>query len=117
METKKVVALFGDSLFIDTVELGLQRRGDVGVVRVLGEEHDALDSLSALSPDLIIVEMNDHSANMVIPLLQDHHDIPLLCLDVTCSKVVAVSCHHYQATSGDDLDRLIQQQTAHRRAC
>lgn len=113
MATKKVVALFGDSLLIDTVEVGLQRSHDLGVVRVLGSEGNALDSLSALSPDLIIFEMNDGNANMVLPLLQAHHNIPLLCLDVTCSKVVSVSCHHHSATSANDLERLIHQQTAH----
>lgn len=114
MDTRKVVVLFGDSLFIDTIELGLQRRGDVGVVRVLGSEYNALDCLSALSPDLIIFETNEGNAHIVLPLLQRHHDIPLLCLDVTCSKVVAVSCRHFSATSCDDLDRLIHQHTASR---
>lgn len=112
MDTKKVVALCGDSLFIDTVEMGLQRRGDVGVVRVLSSECNALDSLNALNPDLIILEMNNGSAQMFLPLLHDYHDIPLLCLDVTCSRVVAISCHHYTATSAEDLERLIQLQTA-----
>ena len=112
MEAKTVVALLGDSLFIDSVELGLQRRGDVGVVRVPTSEQQAVDSLVALSPDLIIFEMNDLCAHLVFPLLQNHQDIPLLCLDVTCSQVIVVSCRHHAAVSCVDLERLIQQTAA-----
>jgi hypothetical protein len=113
MQAKRVIALFGDSLLIDTVEASLQIRQGLGVVRVQSTTADALERLKALCPDLIIFDLNDPNSQLVVPFFRDHHGTPLLCLDVTCSKVLALSCHHYTATSACDLERLIYQETAH----
>ena len=113
MRAKRVIALFGDSLLIDTVEASLQNSQGLGVVRVQTTTSDALDRLKALCPDLIIFDLNDPNSRLVIPFFRDHQSTPLLCLDVTCSKVLALSCQHYTATSAHDLERLIYQETDH----
>jgi DNA-binding NarL/FixJ family response regulator len=113
MAAKRVIALFGDSLLIDTVEASLQNSHNLGVVRVQTASADALDRLESLSPDLIIFDLNDPNSHLVIPFFRDHQSTPLLCLDVTCSKVLALSCQHHTATSALDLQRLIYQETAH----
>lgn len=112
MKVKQVIALFGDSLLIDTVEASLQQSQGLGVVRVQSTTADALDRLKALHPDLIIFDLNDPNSRLVVPFFREHESTPLLCVDVTCSKVLALSCQHYTATSACDLEQLIYRETA-----
>ncbi|MEJ2209571.1 MAG: hypothetical protein P8129_11110, partial [Anaerolineae bacterium] len=67
MQAKRVIALFGDSLLIDTVEASLQIWQGLGVVRVQSTTADALERLKALCPDLIIFDLNDPNSQLVVP--------------------------------------------------
>jgi hypothetical protein len=109
---QRIVALFGDSLLMDAVEASLEDHRDLGVIRVHTTVADGAQRLKSLCPDLVIVDLNDTNAQFVLPLLQDLPDVPLLCLDANCSKVISLSCRQYTARTSSDLAHLIKTQTA-----
>jgi hypothetical protein len=114
MKKKQVVALFGDSLLIDTVEASLRNKEELGIVRIQNSTNDVTERLKALSPDLIILDSNDPNHHSLFSFFKEQASIPLLCLDVSCSTVVALSCQHYTARTSSDLTHVIQMQTAQR---
>ncbi|MGD8623311.1 MAG: hypothetical protein PVF47_00625 [Anaerolineae bacterium] len=111
MKKKQVVALFGDSLLIDTVEASLRNKEELGIVRIQNSTNDVTERLKALSPDLIILDSNDSSNQSLFSFFKEQASIPLLCLDVSCNTVVALSCQHYTARTSNDLTHVIQMQT------
>ncbi len=108
------MALFGDSLFIDSIEASLQASHELGLVRVHASVGDVVERLKILGPDLIIFDSLDSTLPFVVPFLRDRPDVPLLCLDVNCSRVTIVSGEHYLARSASDLANLIERQTVNR---
>lgn len=111
MTEQRVVALFGDSLLMDTVEASLADNHDLGVIRIHNTVASAAERLASLGPDLIILDLNDLHSDMMVTLLRDQPHIPLLCVDITSSKVVALSCQHYTVLTVNDLAEVIELQT------
>jgi hypothetical protein len=116
MEKQRLVALFGDSLLIDTVEATLQNREELGIVRIPNSVNDVTEHLRALCPDLIILDSSDPNTQFLLPSFLEQASVPLLCLDVSCNTVVALSCQHYTARTTNELTHVIQMQTAQRPA-
>ena len=114
MKKQQLVALFGDSLLIDTVEASLQNREELGIVRIQNGVNDVAERLKAVCPDLIILDSNDPNTQFLLPFFKEQASVPLLCLDVSCNTVVALSCQHYTARTTNDLTHVIQMQTAQR---
>lgn len=114
MSKSRVVALFGDSLFIDSIEASLQGSGELGLVRIHSSSPNAMEKLKLLGPDLIIFDSMDSTLQFMVPMLRDRPDIPLLCLDVNCSRVIVMSGVHYLTRSANDLADLIQLRTNQR---
>jgi len=113
VKKSRVVALFGDSLFIDSIEASLQASRELGLVRIHSSVTNVVERLKVLGPDLIIFDSMDPRLQFVVPFLRDRPDIPLLCLDVHTSRVIVVSGEHYLARSASDLANLIELQTNH----
>ena len=114
MEERRIVVLFGDSLLMDTVEASLGDRQDLGVMRIHTTIPNVVERLKSLCPDLIIFDLDAPHSQFVLPLLRDLPGVPLLGLDVTCSKAIALSSQHYITLTANDLAQLIHMQTSHR---
>jgi hypothetical protein len=114
MTKQRVVALYGDSLLIDTIEASLQDNQELGIVRIHASVNDVLARIKALCPDLVILDMQDPHTQFVLPFFREEPGVPLLCLDVSCSKVVALTCKHFTAVSAADLAQIIRLQTGGR---
>jgi hypothetical protein len=56
--------------------------------------------------------MNDPSSWFVFALLRERPGTPLLCLDITQSKVIALNCQQFTALTADDLAEVIHLQAA-----
>jgi hypothetical protein len=112
MKKQQLVALFGDSLIIDTVEASLQKKEELGIVRIQNGVNDVAERLKAVCPDLIILDSNDPNAQFLLAFFLEQANVPLLCLDASCKTVVALSCQHYTARTTNDLTHVIQMQTA-----
>ena len=114
MKKRQLVVLYGDSLLMDTVEASL---GDdspaLGVVRMHTTVPDAAERLKSLHPDLVIFELDTLHSQVVLSFLRDRPGTPLLGLDLTCSKVIALSSHQYTALTTDDLIQVIHIETIH----
>jgi chemotaxis response regulator CheB len=111
MGEQRVVALYGDSLLMDTVEASLEDNQDLGVIRIHTSVNDVVERLKALCPDLVIFDMNDPRSWFVFALLRERPGIPLLCVDITQSKVIALNCQQFTALTADDLAAVIELQT------
>ena len=112
MDTQRVVALYGDSLLMDTVEASLEKNLGMGVVRIHTSVPNAVERIGALHPDLVILDLNAPDSQFVLAFFKEKPSVPLLCLDVTCSQVLALSCQHYTALTTNDLARVIEMQAS-----
>jgi CheY-like chemotaxis protein len=108
MEKGRLIVLFGDSLLMDTVEASLEGIQDLGVMRIHTGVAEVEERIKSLRPDLVILDLNTPQSSSILPFLRDIPDIPLLGLDVTCSKVMALSCQQYVALTADDLADVIR---------
>jgi hypothetical protein len=112
MDESQLVVLFGDSLLMDTVEASLENNGSVGMMRIHATVPNIGEWLKTLCPDLIILDLNAPDSSRIIPFLWDQPGIPLLCLDVTCSRAIVLSSQPYAARTAVELANLIEMQTA-----
>ena len=107
MEERRLVVLFGDSLLMDTVEANLEDTQELGVMRIHATVPNVGERLKALSPDVVIFDFDAPHLQFIIPFLREQPGVPLLGLDVACSKVVAMSSQHYTTVTANDLTQLI----------
>lgn len=114
MGKQRVIALYGDSLLMDTVEASLGKKLEMGVVRIHTTVPNAVERLKALHPDLVILDLDAPDSQFVLAFFKEQPNVPLLCLDVTSSQVLALSCQHYTVPTANDLTRIIDMQTATR---
>ena len=114
MDERPIIVIFGDSMLMDTVENNLLESRVLGVVRIHTNVTNVKERLKALHPDIVIFELDTPHSRFVLPFLQDQSGIPLLGLDLTCSRVVALSSQQYRTLSMQDLSQVIQIETAHR---
>ena len=112
MGEQRLVALYGDNLLMDTVEASLAGDKGLGLIRIHTTVNDVAERLKALSPNLVIFDMNDPNSWFVFSLLRERPGTPLLCVDITQSKVIALNCQQFTALTADDLAEVIQLQTA-----
>lgn len=99
---------------MDTVEASLgEDNHALGVVRMYTTVPDAAKRLKSLQPDLVIFELDTPHSQLVLSFLRDRPGTPFLGLDLTCSKVIALSSHQYTALTTDDLVQVIQIETIH----
>ena len=111
MEKRQIVVLFGDSLLMDTVEAGLEKIKELGVIRIHTSIPDVVQRIEPLSPDLVIFDLDLPNSQFLLPFLRTLPGIPLLGLDVTCSRVIALSSRQYTTLTVHDLARVIHMQT------
>ncbi len=107
MRDQRLIVLFGDSLFMDTVEASLEGKQEFGVMRIHTTVSDARDRLKCLKPDLAVFDLCGPASEVVLPLLWEQPGVPLLCLDVTCSRVIVLSSRLHTTRTVDDLAQVI----------
>ena len=107
MRGKKVIALLGDTLLIDSIEASLSTKEELGLVRIDTRVGNLVEHLGRLHPDAIIFDANDPQAQLVVLFYHTQPNVLLLGLDIRCSRVVSLSCQHHTAHSANDLTRVI----------
>ena len=112
MEERRIVVLFGDSLLMDAVAVGLSDKQELGVMRIYTPITGVEEQLMSLSPDMIIFDLGAPHLEFIFHLLRDHPGVPLLGLDVTSSKVIVISSQQHTTLTADDLAQMIQLQTS-----
>lgn len=104
--------MIGDSLLLDAVEAGLIDEPGLTLLRLHGGGPDIGGCLRSLEPHLVIFDLNGPQAQAVLLLLRDRPGIQLLGLDITCSKVLALSSRSYVVPTAEELAAVIHRLTA-----
>ena len=112
MEERRIVVLFGDSLLMDAVAVGLSDKQELGVMRIYTPITDE-ECLRSLSPDLVIFDLDTPDAGFIVRFLRDQPGVPLLGLDATSNKVILISSQQHTPVTADDLAQMIRLQTSH----
>ena len=113
METRSLVVLLGDSVLMDGVAVGLEDR-QFGVVRLDATDDDIGGRLTALTPDLIVFELDSPRSPSILSLLREQPDTLLLGLDLTCSQVIVLNSHRYITRTMKELCQLVQTEVGHK---
>lgn len=108
MKKSQRVALFGDTLLMDSVEASLNTHNELDLVRINTEVANIVEHIKLICPDLVIFDANDPQAQFVLLFCRAQSSTPLLGLDIRCSQVVSLSYKHYSAQSANDLTNLIK---------
>ena len=112
MDDRRIVVLFGDSLLMDTVEASLDENPELGVMRMHSNVPDIGQRLKSIQPHLIIFDWDAPHCQFVLPFLREQSGVPLLGLDVTCSKAIMLCSQEHTILTADELAELIQTKTA-----
>ncbi len=100
------IALVGESLLSDTIEITLQVDPGIKIVRLpanLGPH----DRRGPLAPDVIIADLNAVELPQLIAYLVKFPDTPLLGIEATTDRVIALSCREHAVHSAEDLSRVV----------
>ena len=108
MRKHPLVALLGDSLLMDGVTVSLRERQALYVVRLEPSGNDMGERLKSLRPDLIVFELDTPLSQSILSLLKEQNGIPLLGLDLTCSRVVVLNSRHHTPQTMSDLCQVVQ---------
>ena len=112
MDNQRIIVLFGDSLLMDTVEASLGENPELGVMRVHTNVPDIGARLKSVQPHLVIFDWDTPHCQFVLPFLREQSGIPLLGLDVTCSRAIMLCSQEHTILTADELAELIQTKTA-----
>ena len=110
MGQRQLVVLFGESVFLESVEACLAQEPDLGVMRVHTTVDDVGQRLASLNPDLVVVDWNAPYCDFALSFLQARPGVPVLCLDLNCSKVVVLTSRSYPAANADELVQIVRDQ-------
>ena len=108
MGTQQFFALFGESLFMDTVEALLADVPQVGLVRIHPSVTDLACRLLSFEPDMVIVDLNAPNLHFVIPFLKERPGVPILGLDLTCSQAILLTSRLYNAPTAEHLLTIVE---------
>ena len=111
MEHRRIVVLVGDSLLMDTVEASLEKDQEFGVMRMHTTVTDIAERLKSLCPDAIMFDWDAPHPEFLLSFLKDRPGVPLLGLDVTCSKVITLCSQEHITLTVDDLAKVVKLHT------
>ena len=105
-----VISLFNDPVVVQarprpakaarTFAFWSSRAGEVGL-------HIA-SSLAGEGHDLVVVDWNAPYCEFALTFLQERPGVPVLCLDMNCSKVIVLSSRSYTAANSEDLVQIVR---------
>jgi hypothetical protein len=111
MEQPLTLALLGESLLIDTIEASLRTQADFNVVRVLCDS-DVVECCGWRVPDMVIADMQPGGRDTLVSYIAALPGVPVLAIETTSNRAVALHCEHYTIRSSDDLAQVIRCQAA-----
>lgn len=109
----QVVVLFGDSLLMDAVEASLGRRQGLSVVRISTTMHHVEEYVHSLRPDFIIFDWDAPHTQIILSFLRYRPGVPLVGIDITTSRVTALSSLDYPVLTVSDLAQVVRMESAY----
>ena len=111
MDDRRIIVLFGDSLLMDTVDASLSDCPEIGVMRIHASVPNVVERLTSIQPDLVIFDWDGPHCHFVLPFLREQPGTPLLGLDVTSSRAIALYSQQHEVLTARALADLIKQET------
>jgi len=105
------VILYGDSVFMASVEATLQRQPGLEVVCVRASLPDLEQRVSELVPDAIIVEPSIPLTHDMLIFVQAHPDLTLIGLDPNSRTAILLSSKQQVIQNVGDLVQLIKRES------
>jgi hypothetical protein len=116
METRPRVVLLGESVLMEGTAINLARSQLLEMTRLDDLAIDVKQRLHTLKPDLVIFELDTPRLLCILSLLWEQPGIPLIGLDLACSRAIVLNCHEHINLTLDELCRVVQAE-AGRKAC
>ncbi len=108
MDNRPLVVLLGKSLLMDGIAIGLGDEQLSGMVRLDVVTGDMREKMQTLKPDLIVFELEDPAAQVIIPFLKNQPDILLIGLDLDRNRAIVLNSCQHLTESINDLQQLVQ---------
>jgi DNA-binding NarL/FixJ family response regulator len=112
MNTRRLVVLYGDSVFLEGIALDLKNQPTMDVLTLAVDEGEAVQRLAALRPEVIIYDLAQSPGDWALPLLPQCPNLRLIGLDMAAEQALVVSGAWSAAASLQDLAALIEQTQA-----
>ena len=106
---QELVILYGDALFIKSVEACLHGDGEIGLIRLYSSTVDALQRLKSLQPDLVVMDACGDRCGLAVSLAQEQPGISILCVDLERQEAMVVCGQAYATPTAEDLTEIIRQ--------
>jgi len=106
----RVLALCGETLFMEGIDASLQDREGVEIVLVDTSRPDAVQVLDKLDPDIILFDLTPDQSNCVFTVLRTHTDIVFIGLDTARDLALFLSAEWCRLPSVADLNQVIEAQ-------
>jgi len=105
---QELVVLFGDALFIQSVEACLHSTREIGVIGLYSSVAEAQQRLRSLRPDLVVMDLHGDHCHLAVSLLREQPDISILCVDQERQEAIVVCGHAYSTPTAEDLTEIIR---------
>lgn len=108
MDQKQTVVLYGDSLFMDSIEAGLGINREFDLVRFSTNVTNINKRLKLFHPDIVIFDILTLTDHVILSLLKDYPNILFLGLDINTNQIIALRSQCHLADSLADLTEIIR---------
>jgi hypothetical protein len=109
MNPQRIVALYGQSIFITGIGIELLQQDDLLVTHLDGTCHEMLDQCRRLQPDILICDVHDWHLAFVLSLLRQQPGLVLFGLDTASNEVTVMSSQQFNVDTIDSLTDIIRQ--------
>jgi DNA-binding NarL/FixJ family response regulator len=104
------VAIYGNSLVLAGIGARLERRTGLQTVTVAPAMPGALEKLSQLRPDVVLLDLGTGQADPVVAFWKAQPELLLIGVDPSRDEMLVLSSHTAQARSMADMVSVIQQE-------
>ena len=104
----RVLALCGESLFVEGIEASLRDREGVEIVRLNTSRPSEVQVLNKLSPDVVVFDLTPSQLSCVCTFLRTHNDVVLVGLDTDRDLALFLSGEWRRLPSVADLMQVIE---------
>jgi hypothetical protein len=109
MKLQRIVALYGQSIFITGIAIELLHRDDLLVTHLDGTFQEMLDQCHRLQPDILICDVHDWHLGFILTLLRQQPGLVLFGLDPASNEVTVMSSQQFSVDNVDTLADIIRQ--------
>ncbi len=105
----RVLALCGESLFIEGIEASFWDREGMEIVRLDTSQAGVVQILDKLGPDIIVFDLAPSQLSCVFQFLRTHPDVLLIGLDIHFDQALVLSGEWRKLPTVADLMQVIEE--------